>query len=101
MAPQTVDYFPPTAAQQESELQAFIDSIDPSNVCSLASRYNYFKPCRIFQETTNGSYNVCFFVEFDEGVKWVVRIASKSSVHNAWDKVKREVATIRQATSDF
>jgi hypothetical protein len=101
MAPQTVDYFPPTAAQKESELQAFIASIDPSNVCSLASRHNCFKPCRIFQETANGSYNVCFFVEFDETVKWVVRIPSESSVHNVWDKVQSEVATIRQATSDF
>jgi len=87
MAPQTVDFFPPTAAQKESELQAFINSIDPSNVYSLASRHNYFKPCRIFQETANSSYNVCFFVEFDESVKWVVRIPLESSVHNVWDKV--------------
>jgi hypothetical protein len=80
MAPQTVDYFPPTAAQKESEFQAFIASIDPSNVCSLASRHNCFKPCRIFQETANGSYSVCFFVEFDETVKWVVRIPSEPSI---------------------
>ena len=101
MAPQAVDCFPPTAEQKESELQAFVDSIDPSNVCSLVSRHNSFKPCRIFQETANGSYNVCFFVEFDETVKWVVRIPSESSVHNAWDKVQSEVATIRQAIYNF
>ncbi|KAH6715938.1 hypothetical protein BKA61DRAFT_631473 [Leptodontidium sp. MPI-SDFR-AT-0119] len=95
MAPQAADSFSPTAAQQESELQVFIDSIDPSKVCSLASRHNGFKPCRIFQEIVNGSYNVRFFVEFDDSVKWVVRIPSESSVHNAWDKVQSDVATIR------
>jgi hypothetical protein len=101
MAPPTVGHFPPSAEQKESELRAFIDSIIPSNVCSLASQYNDSKPCRIFQAAENGSYNVCFFVEFDESVRWVVRIALEPSVHNIWDKVQSEVATIRQAISSF
>ncbi|KAH7317696.1 kinase-like domain-containing protein [Rhexocercosporidium sp. MPI-PUGE-AT-0058] len=95
MARQTVDYFPPTAEQKARELQAFIDSINPNDVCSLASQYKFLKPCRIFQKTPNGSYNICFFVEFEHYVKWVVRIPSESSVYNIWDKVQSEVTTIR------
>jgi hypothetical protein len=101
MALQTVDHFLPSVEQKESELKAFMDSIIPTNVCSLASRYNCFKPCRIFQDADNGSYNVCFFVEFDESLRWLVRIPLEPSVYNIWDKVQSEVATIWQAISNF
>lgn len=97
MAPQTVDYYyPPTAQQKEGKVKAFIDSIDPIAVCGLASRHNNSKPCRIFQDAASGSYNVCFFVEFvDENTKWVVRIPLEPSIHNVWDKIQSEVATMR------
>ncbi|RYO89569.1 hypothetical protein DL764_008558 [Monosporascus ibericus] len=95
VAPQTVNCFPPTAEEKEHKLKAFINSIDPDAVCSLASRYNSSKPCRIFQDAANGSYNVCFVVEFDANTKWIVRIPSEPSIHNVWDKVQSEVATMQ------
>lgn len=87
--------FPRTAEQIEEDLKAFIDSIDPSAVCRLASRHNSSKTCRIFRDPANGSYNVCYFVEFEGGTQWVVRIPLEPSISNVWDKVQSEVATIR------
>ncbi|KAI0538799.1 kinase-like domain-containing protein [Xylaria digitata] len=77
--------FPQTAEQIEEDLKAFIDSIDPDAVCRLASQYNSSKTCRIFQDPANSSYNVCYFVEFED----------ESCISNVWDKVQSEVATIR------
>ena len=85
----------PTAKQIEEELQTFIDSIDPNDVCRLASQHNSSKACRIFQDPAHGSYNVCYFVEFEDGVRWVVRIPLEPSIYNVWDKVQSEVATVR------
>jgi len=87
--------FPPTAEQIEEDLKTFIDSIDPDAVCRLASQHNSSKACRIFREPANGSYNVCYFVEFEDGTQWVVRIPLVPSVSNVWDKVQSEVATVR------
>ncbi|GAB1317840.1 hypothetical protein MFIFM68171_08050 [Madurella fahalii] len=87
--------FPPTAKQIEEGLKAFIDSIDPDAVCKLASLHNSSKACRIFRDPANGSYNVCYFVEFEDGTKWVVRIPLEPYISNIWDKVQSEVATIR------
>jgi hypothetical protein len=101
VAPQPVDYFPPTAEPKAGELREFIDSIDPSDVCSLASQYNYLKPCKIFQKSAHGSYNVCFFVEFKDGVIWVVRFILMYFVYNIWDEVQSEVTSIRQAISNL
>ncbi|KAK0721847.1 hypothetical protein B0T26DRAFT_700441 [Lasiosphaeria miniovina] len=87
--------FPPTYDQIEGALKAFIDSIDPDAVCSLASLHNSSKNCRMFRDAASGSYNVCYFVEFDDGTQWVVRIPLEPCISNVWDKVQSEVATIR------
>ncbi|KAH9208501.1 kinase-like domain-containing protein [Leptodontidium sp. 2 PMI_412] len=87
--------FPPTAEQIEEGLNAFIDSIDPNVVCKLASQHNSSQICWMFQDPANGSYNVCYFVEFEDGTQWVVRIPLEPSISNVWDKVQSEVATIR------
>ncbi|KAK3379043.1 kinase-like domain-containing protein [Lasiosphaeria ovina] len=87
--------FPPTYDQIEGVLKAFIDSIDLNAVCSLASLHNSSKNCRMFRDAASGSYNVCYFVEFDDGTQWVVRIPLEPCISNVWDKVQSEVATIR------
>lgn len=87
--------FPPTSEQIEEGLNAFINSIDPNAVCRLASQHNSSKTCWMFQDPANGSYNVCYFVEFEDGTQWVVRIPLEPSIFNVWDKVQSEVATIR------
>ncbi len=87
--------FPPTAEQVEKALNAFIDSIDPNAVCRLASQHNSSKTCRMFQDPANGSCNVCYCVEFEDGTQWVVRIPLEPSISNVWDKVQSEVDTIR------
>jgi hypothetical protein len=90
-----MDNFPLTAEQIEEGLKVFIDFIDPNDVCKLASQHNSSKACRIFREPANGSYNVCYFVEFEDSTKWVVRIPLVPCISNVWDKVQSEVATIR------
>lgn len=91
-----MDHYTFTDEQHRIRKKAFIDSIDRNAVCSLASRYNNSKPCRIFQDATNGSFNVCFFVEFvGEDTRWVVRLPIEPAIHNVWDKVQSEVATMR------
>ena len=90
-----MDNFPLTDEQCEKGLQAFIDSINPDDVCKLASQHNSSKACRIFRDHAHGSYNVCYFVEFEDGTKWVVRIPLVPCISNVWDKVQSEVATVR------
>ena len=74
---------------------AFIEAIDPDDVYQLASQHRSSQACRPFREPANGSYNVCYFVQFDDGVQWVVRIPLASCIVSVWDKVRSEVATVR------
>lgn len=90
-----MDKFPPTDEQIAEGRQAFIDSIDLNDICRLASHHNSSKPCRIFRDHAHGSFNVCYFVEFEDGTKWVVRIPLVPCIPNVWDKVQSEVATVR------
>jgi hypothetical protein len=44
----------------------------------------------------NGSFNVCFFVEFyTVATAWVVRIPIEPVVHRAWEKLQSEVYTMQ------
>ncbi|EEP80947.1 predicted protein [Uncinocarpus reesii 1704] len=65
----------------DKEVKEFIDSIDPSLVCKLASSLHpEKKPCQIFSDTKRGSYNICFPVEFTDHEsaqrpeQWMIRI---------------------------
>ncbi|KAI9797635.1 MAG: hypothetical protein M1825_005733 [Sarcosagium campestre] len=84
----------------KQDCKAFRASISDEDVCRLASAYHDDRPCHVFQEPQSGSYNVCFFVEFDaaaEGLdpqRWAVRFPLPS-VHNAREKLASEVATMR------
>ncbi|KAF5017837.1 hypothetical protein F66182_10208 [Fusarium sp. NRRL 66182] len=88
--------FPAITDNQYHKLRrAFIESLDLDAICSLASQYNDGKPCHVLKKDS-GSFNVCFFVEFDQGgPKWVVRVPIEPALDNPWDKLLSEVATIQ------
>lgn len=89
--------FPTVSRLQKQQLvDRFTEAIDPQAVASLASRYNGGKPCKVTGRSS-GSYNLCFFVDFEDGsARWVVRIPIEPQVHDPWTKLLSEVATIRQ-----
>ncbi|KAK3298762.1 kinase-like domain-containing protein [Chaetomium fimeti] len=93
------DEFPTMTDDQYRRLKNdFIESLDPNAVCALASKHNRGRPCRVVAKAS-GSFNVCFFVEFDgKGPEWAVRIPIEPAfelLENAWIKVQSEVATMR------
>lgn len=87
----------PAATDDQKRLQRkqFIESLDLDAVCALASRHNNGKTCKVVNKV-NGSFNICFFVEFhQDGPKWVVRVPIKPALDNAWDKLLSEVITMQ------
>lgn len=72
----------------------FVESLLPSKIEALASRYNGNKSCHITGQA-RGSYNTCFFVRFDNAEEWVVRIPIEPALYNPWDALLSEVATIK------
>ncbi|KAF5988315.1 phosphotransferase enzyme family protein [Fusarium bulbicola] len=83
---------------EDQSIQArreFIESLDLSAICALASKYNSNKSCRVVNKAS-GSFNVCFFVEFvTDEPKWVVRVPIEPAVNNPWDKLLSEMTTIQ------
>lgn len=80
----------------------FIATIQDSKILALASSYHNHEPCHIFRPLARGSFNVCFFVEFEAtpvGSKsrdrWVVRIPIPSRVPWPDEKIDSEVATMK------
>ncbi|KAF4969262.1 hypothetical protein FZEAL_10262 [Fusarium zealandicum] len=90
--------YPLTPEQRDNKKQAFISSIDKDAVCALASRHNSLKPCSIVR-SASGSFNACFFVEFDDNTQWVVRIPIEPVIYNVWAKLLSEVATMQYIQS--
>lgn len=85
----------PNATHLKFVKEAFIDSLQPHAIESLASTYNNQKRCRTFRKE-NGSFNVCYFVEFPEdGVQWVVRVPIEPALQHPWEKMQSEIATIK------
>ncbi|KAJ4307774.1 hypothetical protein N0V84_012507 [Fusarium piperis] len=61
----------------DKERERFINSFEPEEICQLASSYHGGDPCRIFKDRSRGSFNICFFVEFEATApteRWVIRI---------------------------
>ena len=85
---------PLTEQQREERTVEFIHSIDKDAVRALASEYNGHLPCDI-RYWRQGSYNVCFVVDFPNGTTRVVRIPIEPAVHNVWEKVQSEVYTMQ------
>ncbi|TRX91011.1 hypothetical protein FHL15_007993 [Xylaria flabelliformis] len=77
------------------ERDALITSIGEKEVCNLASSYRRGDCCHSFKEPVRGSYNICFFVEFENGEKWVVRIPlTPCLAFGAKNKLESEIATM-------
>ncbi|KAH7158283.1 hypothetical protein DER46DRAFT_484564, partial [Fusarium sp. MPI-SDFR-AT-0072] len=75
--------------------RAFIESLDLSAICALASKYNNNKSYRVVNKAS-GSFNVCFFVEFATNEPhWAIRVPVEPAVNNPWDKLLSEVTTIQ------
>ncbi|KAI1496264.1 phosphotransferase enzyme family protein [Biscogniauxia marginata] len=88
--------FPAATDDQYNQVRkTFIESLDSDAVCALASRFNNSKPCQVVNKGS-GSFNVCFFVEFDQdGPKWIVRVPIEPALDNPWDKLLSEVTTMQ------
>ncbi|KAI2633972.1 phosphotransferase enzyme family protein [Xylaria nigripes] len=92
-AQQLRDYIVKTRIHKERDV--FIASISEEQVCDIASSYRRGEPCVCFKPPARGSYNVCFFVKFDDGEKWVVRIPlAPCLAFGAKSKLESEIATM-------
>ncbi|KAK9438409.1 phosphotransferase enzyme family protein [Metarhizium brunneum] len=87
--------FPLTAEEIDRDIDEFINNIDEEAIGQLASRHNDQKPWKRIAGRTHGSFNVCFFVQFDGDTTLVVRIPLNPVVNQVWTKVQSEVATIQ------
>ncbi|KAK1765089.1 hypothetical protein QBC33DRAFT_594069 [Phialemonium atrogriseum] len=82
------------------EREEFIGSIERQAICDLASSYHDSVGCKVFR-TTHGSFNVCFFVEFNpvspggKPDRWVIRIPFPGRVPWIDEKIDSEVATMK------
>lgn len=83
-------------ARVHRERDAFIASIKDEDICRLASVYHNHDSCVLFKPAVRGSYNICYFVEFPNGDKWVVRVPINPTLAlDAADKLESEVAAMR------
>lgn len=87
-------HFPPAPKAVKDAADAFIESLQTSAVEALASRHNHGKPCKV-SHRLHRSFNVCYFVEFEDGLSWTVRIPITPRLHSPWEKLQSEVATLR------
>ncbi|KFG81715.1 phosphotransferase enzyme family protein [Metarhizium anisopliae] len=78
----------------------FVESLLPEKIKALASRYNGGRSCDITGQA-RGSYNVCFFVKFDNDEEWVVRIPIEPALYKPWETLLSEVATIDTMRTTF
>ena len=86
--------FPTTDKQRYAARDRFIESLCPRKIEALASSYKDNMTCRVLGHK-NGSFSVCYFVEFNDATKWVVRIPLEPSLYQPWEKLQSEVATVR------
>lgn len=87
----TSQLFPPTEERVQSSIQDFIDSINRAAICELVSSHDNGKRGRVINQQ-NGSFNVCFFVQFSsEDTTWVLRVPVIPAVVNACNKLVSEV----------
>ncbi|KAL2262479.1 hypothetical protein VTK26DRAFT_1210 [Humicola hyalothermophila] len=78
------------------ERDRFIASIRDEDVCQLASKYHNRDSCVIFKPSVRGSFNICYFVEFPNGDKWVVRVPLAPTLgFDPARKLESEVAAMR------
>ncbi|RKU41230.1 hypothetical protein DL546_001236 [Coniochaeta pulveracea] len=92
--PSPFDVRPLTYQQRKLLGNEFVHSIDTDAVCALASRYNGGLSCQI-RRRCQGSFNVCFILDFADGTTRVVRLPIEPMVHDVWEKVCSEVYTMQ------
>lgn len=85
---------PLTDQQRKLKSDEFIESIDTDAIRALASKYNGGLPCSI-RCRRQGSFNVCFILDFPDGTTRLVRLPIEPAVHDVWDKVRSEVYTMQ------
>ncbi|OAQ98384.1 hypothetical protein LLEC1_07196 [Akanthomyces lecanii] len=88
------DRFPPAPKATREAADAFMQSLLPSAIEALASKHNNGKACTIFSRLY-GSFNVCFFVRFEDGLQWTVRNPIIPRLHEPWQKLESEVVTLK------
>ncbi|KAK0640942.1 kinase-like domain-containing protein [Cercophora newfieldiana] len=87
-------------SQVHHERDQFIASIPEHQVLALASSYRNTAPCSFFDKPNRGSYNICYFVQFSDGVKWVVRVPlTPCLAFGGRRKLESEVAAMRVIAS--
>ncbi|KAM5494937.1 hypothetical protein MaudMau93_000235 [Microsporum audouinii] len=90
----------------QKEVDKFIDSIEPSLVCKLASSLHpEKKQCQIFSDPKKGSFNITFPVEFTDQTpnavsahspeRWVIRIPLLPRLAFPEEKMRGEIATMK------
>lgn len=85
---------PLTDQQRKLRGDEFINSIDTNAICALASKHNGGLSCSI-RCRRQGSFNVCFILDFPDGTTRLVRLPIEPAVHDVWDKVRSEVYTMQ------
>ncbi|GAB1311844.1 hypothetical protein MFIFM68171_02054 [Madurella fahalii] len=82
------------------ERDQLIASIPEHQVLALASSHRNATPCDFFDKPKRGSFNICFFVQFPDGVKWVVRVPlAPCLAFGGRSKLESEVAAMRVVAS--
>lgn len=90
----------------DEQIKEFIDSIEPSLVCKLASSLHpENKPCEVFSDPKKGSYNICFPVVFTDPIphiestrqteQWMIRIPLLPRLAFPEEKMRGEIATMK------
>lgn len=82
-------------ARVHSQRDEFIAAIHEEKVCELASSYRHGDRCSYFAPPVRGSYNICYFVTFEDAERWVVRIPlAPCLAFPAKEKLESEIATM-------
>ncbi|KAH6982357.1 kinase-like domain-containing protein [Ilyonectria sp. MPI-CAGE-AT-0026] len=74
----------------------FLQCITKEKVLAIASSRRPGLSCDYFKDPERGSYNLCCFVAFEDGQRWVIRIPLAPCL--AWgarSKLEREIATMQ------
>jgi hypothetical protein len=80
--------------QRLSWVSRFYRHYGDAGVEKLASTYRDGRHCRcVFK--TNGSFNLCYKVIFDDGQAWAVRFPIPGQVMHPEEKIRREVAVLK------
>ncbi|KAK1754105.1 hypothetical protein QBC47DRAFT_362081 [Echria macrotheca] len=94
--------FIPRSSTAESSSPGFTGSaIDSSHLSqrtvALASSHRDATPCQFFSPPKRGSYNVCYFVQFLDQVKWITRRLENNYPHPSIDNIALRVAIASNA----